>query len=89
MNVCERVRTYVQRALFSATMGQQVQELVETVLRDPLRISVGAANTGANTIEQRLMFVGREEGKLLAIRQLVQQGLRPPVLVFLQSKVKA
>lgn len=31
------------------------------------------SNPGATTIEQRLVFVGREEGKLLAIRQLVQE----------------
>ena len=31
----------------------------------------------------------REEGKLLAIRQLIREGLRPPVLVFLQSKDRA
>jgi hypothetical protein len=29
--------------------------------------------------------VGREDGKLLAIRQIVQAGLRPPVLLFMQS----
>lgn len=81
--------SHVQRALFSATMGDQVRGLVDTVLRDPLRVSVGLANAGANTIEQRLVFVGREEGKLLAFRQLIQEGLRPPVLVFLQSKERA
>jgi ATP-dependent RNA helicase DDX52/ROK1 len=31
----------------------------------------------------------REEGKLLAIRQLVREGLKPPVLLFLQSKERA
>jgi ATP-dependent RNA helicase DDX52/ROK1 len=36
------------------------------------------------------MFVGREEGKLLAIRQLVAQGqIRPPVIVFVQSQERA
>jgi ATP-dependent RNA helicase DDX52/ROK1 len=36
------------------------------------------------------MFVGREEGKLLAIRQLAARGqLRPPVLIFLQSQERA
>jgi hypothetical protein len=33
---------------------------------------VGIENAGASTIEQRLLFVTSEEGKLLAIRQLVQ-----------------
>jgi ATP-dependent RNA helicase DDX52/ROK1 len=79
----------VQRALFSATMGDRVAELVASVLRDPVSVAVGLANAGASTIEQRLMFVGREQGKLVAIRQLVQEGLRPPVLVFMQSKERA
>jgi ATP-dependent RNA helicase DDX52/ROK1 len=46
---------------------------------------------GANPdIEQELMFVGREEGKLLAIRQLSQRAqLHPPALVFVQSQERA
>ena len=54
-----------------------------------MTLSVGVENAGANTIDQRLIFVGREDGKLLAIRQLIQEGLRPPVLIFLQSKDRA
>lgn len=66
-----------------------MRELAESVLRDPVLLTVGSDNAGAASIDQRLMYVGREEGKLLAIRQLVQEGLRPPVLVFLQSKDRA
>lgn len=73
----------------SPCMPSQVRELAESVLRDPVFLTVGSDNAGAASIDQRLMYVGREEGKLLAIRQLVQDGLRPPVLVFLQSKDRA
>ena len=31
------------------------------------------------------MYVGQENGKLIAIRQLVQNGLKPPCLIFVQS----
>ena len=80
----------VQRALFSATMGEQIHELVHTVLRKPLDVSIEVPNAGAGTVEQRLTFVGKESGKLVAFRQLIQSGqLRPPVLVFLQSKERA
>ena len=41
------------------------------------------------SVTQRLRFVGREEGKLLALRQLIGQGLRPPVLVFVATKDRA
>ena len=30
-------------------------------------------NAATNTIEQELMFVGQEAGKLLAMRQIIQQ----------------
>lgn len=66
-----------------------MKELAEGVLRDPVFLTVGTDNAGAVNIDQRLVYVGKEEGKLLAIRQLVQEGLRPPVLVFLQSKDRA
>lgn len=70
-------------------MAPQVRELAESVLRDPVFLTVGTDNAGAANIDQRLVYVGKEEGKLLAIRQLVQDGLQPPVLIFLQSKDRA
>lgn len=75
----------VQRALYSATVGPFVKELASSFLHNPVQITIGKENAGASTIDQKLMFVGREDGKLLAIRQIVQAGLRPPVLLFLQS----
>ena len=33
--------------------------------------------------------VGREGGKMLGLRQLVAQGLTPPVLLFVSSKERA
>ena len=75
--------------LFSATIGPLVQDLASNILTNPVHITIGVLNAGATTIEQKFVFVGREEGKLLAIRQLVQAGLKPPVLLFLQSKERA
>ena len=47
-------------------------------------------NTPTSTIKQELMFVGSEEGKLIAIRDLIRQGrFNPPVLIFVQSKERA
>ena len=37
--------------------------------------------SAAAQIKQRLLFVGREEGKLLAMRQMIADGVSPPVLV--------
>eukprot|EP00970_Alexandrium_tamarense_P009100 scaffold1795_cov187-Alexandrium_tamarense.AAC.18 len=86
------------RALFSATLGPSVRHLSESILRSPIDITTGihagiggnsAAGGASEHIQQELKFVGREEGKLLAIRQLVAEGITPPVLIFLQSKERA
>ena len=77
------------RALFSATVPQVVDELADVILRNPVSITIGKRNAGAETIEQSLQFVGREDGKLLALRQHIQSGIKPPVIVFVQSKERA
>ncbi|CAI5717717.1 unnamed protein product [Hyaloperonospora brassicae] len=79
----------VQRAMFSATMLEGVEELAQTVLRDPVKVAVGTRNTGASTIDQKLVFVGKEEGKLVAIKQLLHDGLQLPALLFVQNKERA
>ena len=76
-------------ALFSATIGPFVSELAEQFLQNHVQINIGIENAGAASIEQKLLFVGREDGKLLAMRQLVQEGLKPPVLLFVQSVDRA
>lgn len=81
------------RALFSATVTPMVRSLAESALRNPVDVTIAAPGAlgGANTdIDQQLMFVGKEEGKLLAMRQLAQRGqLKPPVIVFTQSQDRA
>ncbi|KAH8556893.1 P-loop containing nucleoside triphosphate hydrolase protein [Umbelopsis sp. PMI_123] len=77
--------TNIQKSLFSATIPSGVETLAKTVMKDPIRIVIGAMNAATETIKQELLFVGSEDGKLVAIRQLVQKGLKPPVLIFVQS----
>jgi ATP-dependent RNA helicase DDX52/ROK1 len=79
----------VQKALFSATFGPQVQELASNILNNNISITIGNENASPTTIDQKLLFVGREDGKLLALRQLIQVGIKPPVLLFVQSKDRA
>lgn len=88
MTACSNPK--VQRGLFSATLPPQVEELARTFLKDPIRVLVGAKNAATETIEQKLHFVGREDGKLLALKQMIETGSLPlPCLVFVQSKDRA
>ena len=59
------------------------------MLRDPVRVTVGQRNAPASSVQQRLVFVGQESGKLMALRDALREGLRPPVLVFVNSRQRA
>ncbi|KAM7088267.1 putative ATP-dependent RNA helicase DDX52 isoform 2-T2 [Ciconia maguari] len=79
----------VRRALFSATFAHDVEEWCKLNLDSVVLVSVGARNSAAETVEQELLFVGSETGKLTAMRELVKKGFAPPVLVFVQSIERA
>jgi hypothetical protein len=61
-------------------MPPAVEDLVHSV-----KVVVGEKNAATHTVEQSLVVCGREDGKLVAPRQMVYEGLRPPVLIFVQS----
>ena len=78
------------RALFSATLPEGVEQLGRSVMTAPLRITVGERGAASANVSQRLVYCGNEQGKLLAMRQLLRDGgLTPPCLVFVQSKMRA
>ena len=79
----------IRRAFFSATFAYEVEEWCRLNLDNVLQIYIGARNAATDAVEQKLVFVGSESGKLLAMRDLVKKGLQPPVLVFVQSKDRA
>jgi Superfamily II DNA and RNA helicases len=93
--ILSHVPSTATRALFSATIGSSVRHLAESILRNEIDISTGMKSgnstaAGVNhNVSQSLMFVGKEEGKLLAIRQIIAKGITPPVIIFLQSKERA
>ncbi|XP_076893410.1 DEAD-box ATP-dependent RNA helicase 57-like [Bidens hawaiensis] len=77
------------RSLFSATLPDAVEELARTIMHDAVRVIIGRKNSASESINQKLIFVGSEEGKLIALRQTFQESLNPPVLVFVQNKERA
>ncbi|KAH8264836.1 hypothetical protein KR038_002735 [Drosophila bunnanda] len=76
-------------AFFSATYTVPVAKWALRHLKNLVRVTVGVQNSATDTVQQELLFVGSESGKLVAMRDLVRQGLQPPVLVFVQSKERA
>ncbi|XP_070135425.1 probable ATP-dependent RNA helicase DDX52 isoform X2 [Drosophila bipectinata] len=76
-------------AFFSATYTVPVAKWALRHLKNLVRVTIGIQNTATDSVQQELLFVGSESGKLVAVRDLVRQGLQPPVLVFVQSKDRA
>ena len=79
----------LQKALFSATIPPQVEELAKSIMPNPVTVTVGKKVGASTSITQKLIYCGSEEGKVLAMRQQVAAGLKPPVLVFVQSVDRA
>ncbi|KAL9982085.1 hypothetical protein ACROYT_G010879 [Oculina patagonica] len=79
----------VKRALFSATLSNGIDDWARIHLDNVVKVTVGIRNTATDTVEQELLFVGQEAGKLLAVRDIVQKGFQPPMLIFVQSKERA
>ncbi|EPQ27977.1 uncharacterized protein PFL1_04304 [Pseudozyma flocculosa PF-1] len=80
----------LRKALFSATLPAGVEEMAKTFMVDECRVIVGQKDGATETISQELVFVGSEEGKLHAMRSLIQEGgMKPPVLLFVQSIQRA
>ena len=76
-------------SLFSATMPERVEELARSMLKAPVKVTVGGRSAPTSSVQQRLVYVGQESGKLMALRDALQSGLRPPVLVFTNSRQRA
>ncbi|KAK4342984.1 hypothetical protein RND71_038800 [Anisodus tanguticus] len=79
----------ILRSLFSATLPDIVEDRARTIMHDAVRVIIGRKNSASETIKQKLVYVGSEEGKLLALRQSFAESLNPPVLVFVQNKERA
>jgi ATP-dependent RNA helicase DDX52/ROK1 len=76
----------IAKYMFSATMQPAIQDLVKKVMVEPLKVQIGVQNSTASTIKQNIVYVGREDAKLITLRQSLKEGFEPPMLIFVQSK---
>jgi ATP-dependent RNA helicase RhlE len=74
-----------QNLLFSATFPPAVQSLAELLLRDPVRIDIGAARDTTPDIQQRSIAVDPERRTQL-LRHLIQHHGWERTLVFVATK---
>ncbi len=74
-----------QSLLFSATFSDEIRELAQTFLNDPVSVEVARRNTTVETVAQRVIYVDREKKSDLLIHLLESHGWHQ-VLVFARTK---
>jgi ATP-dependent RNA helicase RhlE len=74
-----------QSLFFSATMAAEILHLAGTILNDPSKVQVTPVSSTAETVQQGVYFVEKEEKKKLLIH-LLQNPLLKSVLVFTRTK---
>jgi ATP-dependent RNA helicase RhlE len=75
-----------QTLFFSATMPPEIQGLANSILTNPVRVEVAPVATTAETIDQRLYFVEKEQKRGLLVHLLQSDRSIERVLVFTRTK---
>ena len=74
-----------QSLFFSATMPPDVAKLADTILRNPAKVEVTPVSSTADTIEQAMYFVGKDDKRKLLVHILNDQKIKS-ALVFARTK---
>ncbi len=74
-----------QNLFFSATMPKDVQTLADSILKEPQKVSVTPQSTTVERIEQKVMFV-KKENKMDLLKALLKDNTLYKVLVFVDMK---
>jgi ATP-dependent RNA helicase RhlE len=77
-----------QTMFFSATLPGAIMPLAKSMLNNPQRVEVAANNRTVPQIEQKLLFVDRENKKALLLDLLAKREISR-ALVFTRTKYKA
>ncbi len=82
--IMEDIPDTAQTMIFSATISPSVRKLANTILSEPESISIGAGNTAADTVDQRIFWL-QEESKGSVLRRLIADE-PGTLIVFVRSK---
>jgi len=74
-----------QNLMFSATYSDEIRELAQRFLRDPVTVEVAPRNATADRVEQAVYRVSKEHKRYL-LAHLIKSGNWHQVLVFTRTK---
>ncbi|MCY6483880.1 DEAD/DEAH box helicase [Clostridium aestuarii] len=74
-----------QTMLFSATMPKEISKLVDSIVKDPVKVEVTPVSSTVDTITQEVYFVRKKHKKSL-LKHLLKDESIDSVLVFSRTK---
>lgn len=83
--IISRLPAHRQNLFFSATMPPEAQKLADQILKDPEQVQVAPVSATADTVDQTVYFVDRENKRHL-LRDLLTSGQIRNALVFTRTK---
>lgn len=83
--IIAKLPTTRQTIFFSATMPEEIQSLVASILRNPVKVQVTPVSSAAETINQSVYFVDKSNKKSL-LQHIIKTEKIQNVLVFTKTK---
>lgn len=77
-----------QTLFFSATMPKEIRSLADDILHNPVSVQVAPVSATADTVQQKIYFVEKDDKKKLLIH-LLEDGSIETALVFTRTKYGA
>eukprot|EP00093_Oithona_nana_P009211 09211.XXX_456409_457800_1 [CDS] Oithona nana genome sequencing. len=74
-----------QTVMFTATMPPPVERLARTYLRRPAVVYIGSVGRPVERVEQ-IVYVMKENDKRNKLIQILNQGIDPPIIIFVNQK---
>lgn len=86
--IIARLPAQRQTLFFSATMPPEIQQLSRVLLKNPVKVEVTPASSTADTVQQSLYYVEKQNKRSLLIHLLQDAGIET-ALVFARTKYGA
>ncbi|WP_312818742.1 DEAD/DEAH box helicase [Kaistella carnis] len=74
-----------QTLFFSATFPEEINKLANSMLTNPVKVEVAPVSATADTIQQKVYFVDKND-KLDLLTHILQKDIKESVLVFSRTK---
>ena len=80
----------ISKIFFSATISENLIEIINNNYADSVKIRIGAKNLPARNILQEFIYCSNEEGKITELKNIFHKKIDFPILVFIDgvNKIK-